>query len=197
MKTKNELKRYFGVAAKLLIAAAVFSFLALLSWQFFTFIFPADRWFYAFLGFSLTGGGAVGYFVVIKSGDADTHIRRMIALIMLILCAIGEVITAGYGMQVESMIKQGQTVNPGFLDFMITAVQVLAFVHALALFLWYLWDDVRLWFADENKNGIPDGLERAMPTYRFVGQNQDVKSVKLSDNGRKQPDFTSRQSQQD
>lgn len=168
----KELKKLFGTGAKLLVAATVFSFLAIQSWNFFTFIFSQAQWYYAFLGFGLTGGGATLYFVVIKTGDADTPIKKGVALAMLLVCTIGELLTAGFGMQVEAWRSAGSAITPEALGFWIASVQVLGFAHAIALFLYYLYDDVRVWFADSDGNGRPDGFEQRKPKIQYAAEGE-------------------------
>ena len=187
----RQLKSGFGTGAKLLVAATVFSFLAIQSWNFFTFIFSEAQWYYAFLGFGLTGGGATLYFVVIKTGDADTPIKKGVALAMLLICTVGELLTSGFGMSVEAWRSAGSTITPSALGFWIASVQVLGFAHAIALFLYYLYDDVRVWFVDSDRNGRPDGFEHRPKHIQYAAEGERVR-----ENGDKpKPDFTNRQSQ--
>lgn len=180
----NETKKTLGQVAGLFAAAVVFSFLALLSWQFFTFIFQGDFQYYAPLAFGLTGGSALLAVIIIKSGHADTKIRKVAALAMLLVGTVGELITAGYGVQVEGLLKQGITTTTlEMTNAMANTIKALGFVHALILFAFYLYDDINAWFADENQNGIPDGFESQRLA---VGLNQDIRptpKLPLSDNG--------------
>ena len=56
---KMTVKKWIGFLSKLLVAAVVFAFMAMKSIDFFTFATPADQWYYAWLGFGLTGGGVI------------------------------------------------------------------------------------------------------------------------------------------
>lgn len=115
-----------------LIAMTVLLFLGLHTFNFFTYAFSAENWYYGFLGFGLTSIGFVGYLLAFKWAS-DTPLKRVIALIMMIVCILGELLAAGFGMQIETWKKQGWQLAEGDFKIMLLAVQVLAGVHALAL----------------------------------------------------------------
>lgn len=119
-------------AAKVLVAGVVIAFLGIQSLNFFGYIFKADQQIYAILGFGLTGGGVVAYLLVLKWG-AKNRLEKVVAALMLVLCVIGELMTAGFGMQVEAWSRQGLAFTQSDLDSMIWIVRVLGFVHAVAL----------------------------------------------------------------
>lgn len=131
--------KLLGGAAKIGIALVVLFYLGLQSLNFFTFVFPAEQVFYAYLGFGLTGGGLLCYLAVFK-WSAETDLQKTVAMVMIFVCAIGELATAGFGMQVEAWKALGMSLTADDLDMMINAVRVLALFHALALIFDFVGD---------------------------------------------------------
>jgi len=118
--------------AKFGIAVVVIIFLGIQSLNFFNYIFPADQQVYSMLGFGLTGGGVMAYLLVLKF-TAKSRLDKMVAACMLVVCILGELATAGFGMQVEALSRQGIVFTQSDLDGMIWAIRILGFVHAVAL----------------------------------------------------------------
>jgi hypothetical protein len=121
-----------AVGAKFVVAVVVIIFLGIQSINFFNFIFPADQQMFSMLGFGLTGGGVIAYLLILKF-SAKSRLDKIIASIMLMVCILGELATAGFGMQVEALSKQGLSLTQSDLDAAIWAVRALGFVHAIAL----------------------------------------------------------------
>lgn len=119
-------------AAKLLVAGVVIAFLGIQSLNFFGYIFKEDQQIYSLLGFGLTGGGVMAYLLVLKFGTKN-RLDKVVAASMLVLCVIGELATAGFGMQVEGWSRNGLAFTQSDLDAMIWVVRALGFVHAVAL----------------------------------------------------------------
>ena len=163
MSNKNETKGtkdIFGVAVEGIMALIVFWFMWSQSLEFFTFVFPEDKWYLAWLGLGLTGGGLIAYFIILKRGRANTPAKRFITLTMLVVCLAGELAAAGFGMQVEAMKKSGQTINVQFIDLMVNVVRGLGLFHGLALIGFFGWDDIALAWNDKDGNGTDDRKER-------------------------------------
>lgn len=118
--------------AKFIVAVVVIAFLGIQSINFFNYIFPADQQVFSILGFGLTGGGVIAYLLILKF-SAKSRLDKIVASIMLLVCIIGELATAGFGMQVEALSKQGLTFTQSDLDSAIWAIRGLGFVHAFAL----------------------------------------------------------------
>ncbi len=118
--------------AKFVIAVVVIIFLGIQSINFFNYIFPADQQIYSMLGFGLTGGGVMAYLLVLKF-TAKSRLDKVVAACMLVICILGELATAGFGMQVEALSRQGIVFTKSDLDGMIWAIRILGFVHAVAL----------------------------------------------------------------
>ncbi len=148
-------KKYIGAGIKIFIAAVVFAFLGLKSLNFFTFTTPADQWFYAYLGFGLTGGGVIAYLLVFM-WDADTELKKTVAIVMLVICIVGELATAGFGLQIDTWEKIGYQMTESDFSAMILAVQLLGFAHAAALIVYTAGDAIGNAFGDDDKDGTPN-----------------------------------------
>ena len=95
MKKEQSAGKILGGGVKIALAAAVMLFLGLHSLNFFSYVFDVEKYYYAVLGFSLTSGGVVGYLVLFLK-DAETKLKKVIALVMIVVCVLGEVFTAGF-----------------------------------------------------------------------------------------------------
>lgn len=155
-------KKYIGAGIKVLIAAVVFAFLGLKSLDFFTFTTPADQSFYAYLGFGLTGGGVIAYLLVFM-WDADTDLKKTVAIVMLAVCIIGELATAGFGLQIDAWEKIGYQMTESDFSAMVLAVQLLGFAHAAALVVYTAGDAIGNAFGDHDGDGTPNFLD---PDYK-------------------------------
>ena len=156
---KMSVKKWIGLLVKVLVAVVVFAFMALKSIDFFTFATPAEQWYYAYLGFGLTGGGVIAYLVVF-AWDADTQLRKTVALVMLFVCIIGELLTAGFGLQIDTWRKIGYQMTADDFKVMILAVQILGFAHAAALVAYTVGDRIGEALADDDGDGIPNFADR-------------------------------------
>lgn len=178
MKTKNSLKKMVGSASKFVIAVVVWAFLGLRSLDFFQFATPADQWYMAWLAFGLTGGGLVAYLFVLMY-DAKTQLQTGIAILMLFVSLIGEVVSAGFGFQVDIWAKQGLSLSPDTIKAMILFVQVLALLHGLALVGYVAGDKIAEAFGDADSDGIPNMLDR---DYRRLNNMSAAKFSAPTDN---------------
>jgi hypothetical protein len=145
-----------GVAAKILVSGIVLLFLGLQSLNFFYFVFPTDQWFYAYLGFGLTSGGVILYLLMFKLDSDNSKFKKTVAVSMMVICVIGEILTAGFGMQIEGLQKLGYTMSESDYDFMILAVQLLALLHGIALIAYFSGDDIAELFDDDDQDGVPN-----------------------------------------
>jgi hypothetical protein len=146
-------KRIAGFAAKAVIGAVVLAFLGLHSINFFMFTFPVEQSYYAWLGFGLTGGGLVGYLIVFL-WEADTALKNFVSFAMVIICGIGEVLAALFGMQIESWKKAGFALTEQDFNTMLLVVGILAFIHFFALVAYLAGEKVIVLFGDEDGDGI-------------------------------------------
>ena len=175
-------KRLFGFAAKIIVSVVVLAFLGLHSLNFFQFTFPPEQWYYSYLGFGLTSGGVILYLVMFMT-ESDTVLKRFIAITMLAVSLIGELATAGFGMQIESWRTAGYTLTESDFQFMIIGVQILSLCHGLAMVAYFAGDKIMTAFADDDKDGIPNVFDkdfRPKPsTPKFVPNAADAELVKL------------------
>jgi hypothetical protein len=155
-------KKYFGLGVKVVIGLVVIAFLGLKSLDFFYFTTPADEWYYAWLGFGLTGGGVIAYLVILLF-DSDTPLKKTISIVMLFVCLLGEVVTAGYGLQVNAWKEQGLQMQADDFASMVIFVQLLGFLHGIALIAYVAGDTIRVAFGDEDGDGIPNIVD---PDYK-------------------------------
>lgn len=132
---------YLALFGKVVISIVVAAFLALHTVNFFGYIFPADQQMYSYLGFGLTGGAVFVYILILKYGS-PTNLVKSVSLVMLAVSVIGELLAAGFGMQVETWKKAGLALTEEEFSSMILIVQVLGLAHAAALILMTVGDEV-------------------------------------------------------
>lgn len=152
-------KRMIGELLKIMMVGAVLLFLGIQSLNFFEFMFKESQWYYAYLGFFLTSVGVVIYLVVFKT-VANTPLQRNIAAAMMLVCVLGELATAGYGMRIEAWAKLGFELTESDFDFMVLVVQILALLHGIAWIGYYVGDDLARMFSDDDKDGIPNAFDK-------------------------------------
>lgn len=144
---------------KFVLVAVVLAFLGLHSINFFTFVFPNDQSYLAWLGFGLTGGGAVGYLIMFL-WDAGSVLKSWTSLVMTVVCSVGEVLSAIFGMQIESWSKAGFVLTEKDFNMMLLIVGILAIVHFFSLIIYFAGEKVGALFSDKDGDGIPDFIDR-------------------------------------
>jgi hypothetical protein len=151
-------KKLIGALIKVVIGAIVLTYLGLHTINFFNYTFPPDQQYLSWLGFGLTGGGLIGYLVIFL-WDADTQLKKVVALLMTIICGIGEVLAAGFGMTIEAWTRQGWTMTQQDFDTMLLAIRALAFAHFVALIVYMAGDKITSLFGDDDGDGIINLLD--------------------------------------
>jgi hypothetical protein len=185
---KMTVKKLFGGLVKIVLAIVVFAFLGLKSIDFFLFTTPPDKWIYAYFGFGLTGGGVIGYLIIFM-WDADTNLKKFVSILMLGVCVLGELATAGFGLQIEAWKNSGMTLSETDFTNMVLAVQFLGFAHAAALIAYYAGDPIAKAFEDKDKNGVPDWMERKnknqnnQPQRQFANDGQNSSKINTDGQG--------------
>lgn len=187
MSNTKGTKDIFGIAVEISMAVVVFWFMWSQSLEFFNFVFPAEKWYLAWLGLGLTGGGLLGYFIILKRGRANTPAKRFIVLTMLGVCLVGELFAAGFGMTVEAYKKSGVAPNPEFIELMVNVVRGLGLFHGLALIGFFGWDDIAAAWNDKNANGIPDWQERKPKVYAMEEERMHDPDFPPAGDNRKDP----------
>lgn len=152
-------KKWIGAVLKGLLIAVVLFFTATESINFFLFIFPAEQWYMAYTGFGLTIGAFVVYAYLFLN-DADTSLKKTVALIMIIVGILGELLTAGYGMQIQAWKTAGWVMTESDANFMIIIVRIMIFVHAAALLFYSFGEQVIHAFDDDDGDGTPNIVDR-------------------------------------
>lgn len=152
-------KELIAMAGEGLLILLVATLMAIFSYKFWSWIFPPEQWYLAPLGFSLTGVAAVVYLglLILRAGS---HLKKTVALAMVVFCLIGELTTVGFGFQIETWAKTGYIPTSKDLDFMKLVVQGLGLVHAVALLVYYFGDRIAEMFSDEDGDGIPNFQDR-------------------------------------
>lgn len=133
--------RLLGSLCKLAVALVVLAFMGVQSIDFFQFVFRSDQQWMAWLGFGLTGGGLIAYLLYLRFA-AESEMDKMISVVMIFVCAIGELAAAGFGMQVAAWQQAGFVITEEVLLAMINGIRVLAFIHAVALIFSFAGDRV-------------------------------------------------------
>jgi hypothetical protein len=152
------IKKIFALLFKIILAVVVLAFLGYESFYFFVFIFPDEQWYMAVTGFGLTSGAMIVYLYLFLN-DADTVIRKTVALIMMFVGIVGELATAGFGMQMEAWERVGLTLGQQDIDLMILVVRILMFGHGVALVAYIAGDRIKQAFQDDDGDGIPNVLD--------------------------------------
>jgi|WetSurMetagenome_2_1015567.scaffolds.fasta_scaffold204633_2 hypothetical protein len=151
-------KKFIATMFKFAIAAAVLVFLGMESLNFFTYTAPKDQPYVAYLGFGLTSIAFIGYMIIFL-WDADTPLKKTIALIMMAVCLLGELATAGFGMQINAWQKNGFTLTQEAFDSMIMFVRVLGMAHGLALVGYFAGEQIINAFRDDDGDGVPNAFD--------------------------------------
>lgn len=159
---KKTVKQWIGLFLKIGLAAVVIAFELTLSIDFFSFVYPPDKWYMAYLGLGLTSGAMLIY-MYLFAFDAESSLQKTLALIMMTVSIIGAILAAGFGMQVEAWKKSGISMTQDDIDFMILAVRLLLFVHAGVLALYFAGDKIVTALGDDDGDGIPNFVD---PDYK-------------------------------
>lgn len=149
------MKKIIAMILKVLLAVVVLIFLGTESIGFFSFVFPPEKWYMAYTGFGLTSLSFLIYLYLFIY-DADTDMKRVIALIMMAVGLVGELVTAGFGMQVEAWSQMGYVMTESDIDFMVLAIQALMLFHGIALIGYWIGDSIVKAFKDDDGDGIPN-----------------------------------------
>lgn len=174
MMKSYTVKKYIAVGLKLILTLVIFAFLTSESLNFFGFVFPADQWYMKYTGLGLTSGAVLVYLFLFLF-DTETNLQKTVALIMVLLSIVGELLTAGFGMQVEAWRKSGFILLESDFAAMILAIRILMFVHAVAMVMYFAGDKVIEAF-DTDGNGVPDFLEPKKPL-GFTKKQSDTELI--------------------
>lgn len=172
------IKKWIALLLKVLLAVVVMFFLGSESLVFFNNVFTADQWYMAYTGFGLTSGAMVVYLYLFLY-DAETSLQKTIALLMVAVGIIGELLTAGFGMQITGSENNGFAFAESDLKFMILAVRILMFAHAGALVFYFAGDKVIEAFSDADHDGIPNIIDRKDNRQQVRSYAADVESPTL------------------
>lgn len=151
-------KKFLSSALKFVLLAVVGAFLALHSINLFSFVFPAEQQYLAWLGFGLTGFGAVVYLVMFL-WEGGTTLQKSVSLAMAVICSIGEVLAAIFGMMIESWTKAGFALTENDFQSMLLVIGALSIAHFFALITYFAGDKVGDLFMDRDGDGIPDAVD--------------------------------------
>ena len=189
-------KKWIGLALKIGLAIVVFTLEISESMNFFGFIFPAEKWYLAYTGLGLTSGAMLVY-MYLFAFDTDTTLQKTIALVMAVGSLFAAILTAGFGMQVETWKTTGFVMAQSDVDFMILVIRILLFVHGIALLMYFSGDKVITAFGDEDGDGTPNwrdpDFKRKQPQV-VRGLASDAELVRLREENaklkaEKQPDL--------
>ena len=167
-------KKFLSSTLKFILLFVVGAFLALHSINLFNFVFPADQQYLAWLGFGLTGFGAVVYLLMFL-WEGATVLQRSVALVMAVICSIGEVLAAIFGMMIESWEKAGFTLMESDFQTMLLVIGALSIAHFFALIAYFAGDQIRELLSDADGDGIPNIVD---PDYKkslsYASETEDV-----------------------
>jgi len=176
----TDFKGFISGLFKVLIAALVIAFIGIHSYNFFDFTFSDELQYFAWLGFGLTSVSVIGYMIIFKWGDGS-EVQRGIAFIMMIVALIGEMFTAGFGMQLESMNNAGIVLSKQEYQVMVYFVQGLGFLHGIALILYFSFDDITALFSGQRvptKNKAANKKQPANKPARVLASDTQKQSLK-------------------
>jgi|SRR6185369_2398323 len=179
---KMTAKKMIGNIVEVALAAAVLTYLGYNSLHTFTFTAPKGQEFLAYLGFGLTGGGLVAYLFIFL-WRADTMIKRVTSFLMMLVCGIGEVGTAVFGMYLDTWDRAGFQLTQQDYRTVLFFIGGLALLHFLAFIALKAGDQIRDLFRDDDGDGVinaidpdyaprqnPQSQPRQLPTPQPVSQ---------------------------
>ena len=149
-------KRAIVGGLKYLLLAIVAAFLALHSINLFQWVFPVDQSYYAWLGFGLTGFGAIVYLLLFLWDTQATWLQKTVSLGMVVICALGELGAAGAGMYIEAFQKAEFIVDEKDFQIMLIGIGLLGLAHFAALVTYFAGDKIVELFGDEDGDGVPN-----------------------------------------
>jgi len=152
-------KKIIGNLLKFVLVVIVVAFLGSESLNFFEFVFPEEQWYMAYTGFGLTIAALFVYLYLFLY-DRGTKLQKTVALIMMLVGVLGELTTAGFGMQIEAWRKGGYMMTESDFNFMVLAVRLLMFAHAIAIIAYLAGDRIIEAFRDDDNDGIPNAFDR-------------------------------------
>jgi hypothetical protein len=169
---KRNMKQWISLILKFALGIVVIVFLASESLIFFGFVFPPDKWYLTPAGLGLTMGTALVYLYLLLN-DADTSLKRVIALCMMGVGVVGELATAGFGMQVEAWAKVGYIMTTDDIDLMVLVIRILMGIQGVALLAYFSGDQIVEMFQDEDNDGIPNAFDKD-----YKGRNKSQMSMR-------------------
>mgnify|MGYP003404927224 CR=1 FL=1 len=162
------MKKLLGYGFAILIGVGAITFEMLESLNFWSLAFPAEKWYLAYLGFFLTSIAMLGYFYEFLF-TAVGKTQKTVAIVMMVVCGIGALLTAGMGFQITSYEAQGFQFSKDELAYMAIIVQGLIAVHIIALFIYYGGDAIAQAWKDDDGDGTPNFLD---PDYKPKNKGQ-------------------------
>lgn len=155
-------KQWIGTFLKILLAGVVIAFEVSQSLEFFSFVYPPDKWYEAYLGLGLTSGAMLIY-MYLFAFDGKSSLQRTLSLIMMVVSILASITVAGFGMQVEAWRKAGIVMTESDITFMIMAIRLLLFVHGGVLAMYFTGDKIVAALGDDDGDGVPNFVD---PDYR-------------------------------
>ncbi len=165
------MKKMLGYGFAIMIGVGAIAFEMLESLNFWNIAFPPDKWYLAYLGFFLTSIAMLGYFYEFLF-TAVGKTQKTTALVMMIVCGFGSLLTAGVGFQITSYAAQGFQFTKDELEYMALIVQALIAMHIIALFVYYGGDAIVQAWNDDDGDGTPNFLD---PDYKRNKENKGGK----------------------
>jgi hypothetical protein len=174
---KMSVKQWIGMFLKIGLAVIVLSFEITLSLEFFTFVYPPEKWYMAYLGLGLTSGAMLVY-MYLFAFDTKSNLQKVLSLLMMVASIFAAIITAGFGMQVEAWNKAGFVMAQSDIDFMILAIRLLLFVHGIVLALYFTGDKIVTALGDDDGDGIPNFVDKDYKEWKRQKSQQNMQPVR-------------------
>jgi hypothetical protein len=86
---------------------------------------------------------------------------------------VGELATAGFGMQVEAWSKVGYIMTTDDIDLMVLVIRILMGIQGVALLAYFSGDQIVEMFQDEDGDGIPNAFDSD-----YKGRNKSQMSMR-------------------
>lgn len=153
------MKKLLGYGFAIMIGVGAITFEMLESLNFWSIAFPPDKWYLAYLGFFLTSIAMLGYFYEFLFTAAGKT-QKTTALVMMVVCGVGSLLTAGVGFQITAYATQGFQFTKDELEYMALIVQGLIAMHIIALFIYYGGDAIAQAWKDDDGDGVPNILDK-------------------------------------
>lgn len=127
---------WISVALMIVLAVGILLFLGKHSLNYFMTTFAEDDQIYAYLGLTFTSIGVLGWTSILL-WMARTNLQRATALVMILCCALGELLVAGFDMILQ---RTGLQFTEQDIETQVWIVAGFGFLQGIAMMVFHVGD---------------------------------------------------------